>query len=176
MDNNQSKMTLWQKTAGALNSVKMSQGSKINPNELSLFISVIRGSYKSATESKQFFIPSDTICPSVQQCISDLWFVCTQFAIPSVNGIECLNEINWLAKYWYGFVFPMQASFGCDTIDILSEFWFLSALAAFILSVFNSFCLSDRNSWWKRYVISRGTKRHFNLLFWMQCDYLLRHY
>lgn len=64
--------------------------------------------------------------------------------------------------------------FACDTIDILSEFWFLEA---FILSVLNSFCLCDRNSWWKSYLISRGTKRHLNFAFlnamWLFAETLL---
>lgn len=42
--------------------------------------------------------------------------------------------------------FSMQASFRRDTIDVLSEFRFVRALQAFILSLVNSFCLCDRNS------------------------------
>lgn len=111
---------------------------------------------QTATECR---LPSSGCNLSLQPYISDLCFVCTQFTIPSVNGTECLNEINWLAKYWYGFCFPMQASvFNCDTIDILSEFWFLGALRAFILSLFNVFRPCDRNATWWSELISHVTK------------------
>lgn len=99
----------------------------------------------------------------------------------SKKGIECLNEINWLVKYWYGFVFRCRRLFRCDTIDILSEFWFLGTLEAFILSLSDSWCvrvidIQDDRANWSAFFAARVTKGHFNLPSWMQCDYLPRHY
>lgn len=59
--------------------------------------------------------PPGAICHLLQQYIFDLCFVCTQFALPSVNGIECLNEINWLVKYWYGLPPPLPTPHPSNT-------------------------------------------------------------
>lgn len=123
-------------------------------NLLFRWVSFIRGGYKSfrqPLECKRLFTLHSS---GFNNTFLTFAFVRTQFANPSLNGIICLNEINWLVKYWSGSVFPMRSSFfRRDTIDILSEFWFLGALKAFILSVFG-FLLSgvieiqdDRANW-----------------------------
>lgn len=64
----------------------------------------------------------------------------------ALNALMKLPDWQSIDMDFLVFFLPMQASFRRDTIDVLSEFRFVRALQAFILSLVNSFCLCDRNS------------------------------
>lgn len=78
-------------------SLKRGITQHVGPVKLFKLFLFIRGGLSATLTIFLFFshcTPPGAICHLLQQYISDLCFVCTQFALPSVNGIECLNEIN----------------------------------------------------------------------------------